>query len=474
MSENKQSKVSMVVPCYNKAPYIGRMFQSVLEQRWDNIELVLVNDGSTDGTREIILEWIPRFKERGFSVVFVDQANQGVAAAIKNGMRSLTGDYFCTVDCDDMLDSEYASAMAGFLDENADYGWAACDYEVILPRSNIKRITDENALVSSRKLTEYYIVGRVELVTVRYMVRKSYLTRCGLPENMAVKPSVTQEPQIFLPLSEGGGKMKHIKRVLYSYIVSQSAEKVNLSVPRAAIIANDFLHLHIQTIARLNVSEARKSHLYAIALVVWPMTFVRYVNYLDNTNEFLSEMSNAIQILFEPVPKFDVHDMLNSAKCKIIMRAIYNCALGDTVQRLDHKTENGRVIGYGALGKMASLRVPIIVDTPIKPDVLWDENAKEKDSLYGIPITKPDFNSLTSDDVVLVFPIAHDVVKEMMEPLRICACHTMDDYALLDYLSYYLYPGFYECKYMGVEYKRLLLVNGIDLDSVELNSNNGI
>jgi len=54
--KDMQGKVSMVVTCFNKVKYISAMLDSVLEQVWDNIEVILVNDGSTDGTREIIAE----------------------------------------------------------------------------------------------------------------------------------------------------------------------------------------------------------------------------------------------------------------------------------------------------------------------------------------------------------------------------------------------------------------------------------
>ena len=111
-----QSKVSMVMPCYNKVDYIGEMFQSIVDQVWNNIELILVNDGSTDGTREVIAKWEPKFKERGYEVVIVDQENAGVCAAPKAGLERISGGYVSVVDADDMLAREYVSVMAGWLE----------------------------------------------------------------------------------------------------------------------------------------------------------------------------------------------------------------------------------------------------------------------------------------------------------------------------------------------------------------------
>ena len=96
-----QSKVSIVVPVYNKIEYIDMMLKSVYDQLWDNIELILVNDGATDGTRERLTEWEPKFRDRGYEVVITDQENQGISVAVRNGMLCMSGVFFCSVDCDD-------------------------------------------------------------------------------------------------------------------------------------------------------------------------------------------------------------------------------------------------------------------------------------------------------------------------------------------------------------------------------------
>jgi glycosyltransferase involved in cell wall biosynthesis len=53
-------KVSVIIACYNKAQYIGNMLESVKDQLWDNIEVIIVNDGSTDNSHEVIDEWSSR------------------------------------------------------------------------------------------------------------------------------------------------------------------------------------------------------------------------------------------------------------------------------------------------------------------------------------------------------------------------------------------------------------------------------
>ena len=138
-----QSKVSMIVTCYNKVKYIGEMFDSIISQEWNNIELILVNDGSTDGTRDVITEYESKFYKRGYDVVIIDQENEGVCAATKAGLSCITGKYVCIVDADDELDPKYISTMAGWLEEHNDTDYCICD--AIPSVSNGNRNADETA-----------------------------------------------------------------------------------------------------------------------------------------------------------------------------------------------------------------------------------------------------------------------------------------------------------------------------------------
>jgi len=117
----------MIVPCYNKVKYISDMLDSVIKQEWDNIEVVLVNDGSSDGTREIMSNYTEKLESRGYTVVILDQENQGVASAIKNGLEHISGEFVCFPDCDDILHTEYVSAMVSALKSFPNTNCVVCD-----------------------------------------------------------------------------------------------------------------------------------------------------------------------------------------------------------------------------------------------------------------------------------------------------------------------------------------------------------
>jgi glycosyltransferase involved in cell wall biosynthesis len=96
-----QAKVSIIVPVYNAEKYLERCYNSINSQSYPNIEVIMVNDGSTDESAAIVDELT---SNRG--VIGVHQANQGSAAARCAGFLRSTGDYVLFLDSDDTLEPE--------------------------------------------------------------------------------------------------------------------------------------------------------------------------------------------------------------------------------------------------------------------------------------------------------------------------------------------------------------------------------
>lgn len=101
--------VSVIVPVYNVSPYISECLESILGQTYYNLEVVLVDDGSTDDSAEIC-EQYARGDER---ITLLRQTNQGQASARNKGFRASTGKWICFVDSDDALHPEAVSILLG-------------------------------------------------------------------------------------------------------------------------------------------------------------------------------------------------------------------------------------------------------------------------------------------------------------------------------------------------------------------------
>ena len=101
-----QPLVSIITPCYNGEHCIERMMDSVLAQTYDNIEFIIINDGSTDNSAVIIQQYEKAFIERGYKFIYHYQENAGLGAAINAGLKLFNGEYLCWPDADDYLEKD--------------------------------------------------------------------------------------------------------------------------------------------------------------------------------------------------------------------------------------------------------------------------------------------------------------------------------------------------------------------------------
>ncbi len=114
MSNKEHPLVSVIIPCYNCAEYIDDTLNSVLEQTEKNLEVICVNDGSTDNTEQRIREWIDR---NVLDIKFYTQENKGVGAARNLGIKESIGKYILFLDSDDMLHDKLIQGLLYAVEE---------------------------------------------------------------------------------------------------------------------------------------------------------------------------------------------------------------------------------------------------------------------------------------------------------------------------------------------------------------------
>lgn len=124
MNAAEQPLVSVIVPCYNYAEYIGDALNSVLAQGYENFELIVVDDGSRDNSAEIIEQTLLRSQpdSRVKRVEFVRQENQGVSAALNTGLALAQGVFVATFDADDVMPAGRLALQAAYLSEHPEVG----------------------------------------------------------------------------------------------------------------------------------------------------------------------------------------------------------------------------------------------------------------------------------------------------------------------------------------------------------------
>ena len=126
-------RVSVVIPCHNQGRYLSDAIDSVLDQTYANIEIIVVDDGSPDATQAIIRGY-------GDKVRSVLQAHRGVCAARNSGVRASTGTYLQYLDADDRLEREKIRRQVEFLERHPHIG---------IVYSDVRYFTTENPLERS-------------------------------------------------------------------------------------------------------------------------------------------------------------------------------------------------------------------------------------------------------------------------------------------------------------------------------------
>lgn len=115
-------KVSVIIPCYNYGHFITQALDSVVNQTFKDYEIIIVNDGSTDNSLEIIGNWLNKHPE--IAAQFININNQGVAQARNIGASCSQSPYLCFLDADDMLMPDFLQVCVQALDKDHGLGIA--------------------------------------------------------------------------------------------------------------------------------------------------------------------------------------------------------------------------------------------------------------------------------------------------------------------------------------------------------------
>ena len=115
MIEN--DKISIIIPIYNSEQFINKCLDSTINQTYKNIEIICINDGSTDNSLKILKQ----YQKEDNRIKIIDKKNQGVSAARNDGLKKVTGEYITFVDSDDWLENDAIGTLYCTLKkENAD------------------------------------------------------------------------------------------------------------------------------------------------------------------------------------------------------------------------------------------------------------------------------------------------------------------------------------------------------------------
>lgn len=138
--------VSVIIPAYNAQDYLERAVNSVLNQSYNNIEIIIINDGSSDNTLNIIEKLSNLHKE----IIFLSHENQGISKTRNRGIELANGEYICFLDSDDTYEPEFLLDLLNQVIRNND-DFSYCLFNKVFSESDIrpsKVYKDDNNIIN--------------------------------------------------------------------------------------------------------------------------------------------------------------------------------------------------------------------------------------------------------------------------------------------------------------------------------------
>lgn len=192
--------VSLITGCYNGEKFITRCFESILRQTYPDVEVIFVDDGSTDNSLQLAKSHEKKFAERGYSFKVISQENMGFYP--QTGIKNASGKYITTLDIDDVLLPDSIQKRAGFLEKNPEYSAARSNGYVVYQHDDAAPtellINDFNT--APEDVFENLLYGKTSNIPGTYMVRADVLFEY-YPDRTVPMNRFTQNLQILLPVT---------------------------------------------------------------------------------------------------------------------------------------------------------------------------------------------------------------------------------------------------------------------------------
>ena len=233
-------KVTVIVPVYNVESYVKECILSLLEQTYSNLEIIIINDGSTDNSKEICEEIQGKDKR----IIYISKKNSGVSDTRNVGIKQSTGDYITFIDSDDFIDNEYIDRMVTQLEEcNVDM--VVCNYIELYKNSKLS--------INNNEINDIIITNR-EAITKVFSSR----TFGGYLWNKIFKSEIIKKNKLFFNKDihmcedmlfickylSNCNNVKIISDKIYFYRMRQSSMVWNKSISKYITLYNSYNEIY--------------------------------------------------------------------------------------------------------------------------------------------------------------------------------------------------------------------------------------
>lgn len=274
--------VSIVIPVYNCERYIQKNVESIIGQSYQNLEIIYVDDGSTDASVGILRA----YAENDARIIIIQQKNQGVSAARNMGLKVATGAYISFVDADDYVDSRYIETLLHCLNkESADV--SCCGLVLHRPDKDIPLHDAEVVYVwNQQEAVEHLLIGDLLEPSVW---GKMFCREVLLNVKFHTDIKYSEDYLFNLEVFQNCKKAASCGNAYYHYVLHENSATTNASILKRA---EDMIH----------VAEAAADMQFEanISLLLQKR---KYIGYLTAYNSLLYSNGNEVEALKQKIRK---------------------------------------------------------------------------------------------------------------------------------------------------------------------------
>lgn len=223
MTTHEYVKVSVVIPAYNAGLWIGEAIESVLNQSFHRLELIVVDDGSNDDTLSIAKSFTdPRIR-------FLHQENRGLSAARNAGIRESRGEYVAFLDADDIFRPNKLEHQVWALDQKPDLALVTCGFEVVDERRG--SVGEQRPWLAQPNIDLQSLLFVNPVLPSTLVVRGSVFESVGFFDETLHR---YEDWEFSLRLATAGHQLEYVKQVLVEYRRHGANQSTDPSLVQAA------------------------------------------------------------------------------------------------------------------------------------------------------------------------------------------------------------------------------------------------
>ena len=215
----KDILISVILPVYNGAPYLDEAIVSILKQTHDNLELIVINDGSTDESLEIL----EKYAVQDNRIIIINRQNKGLVYSLNEGILKAKGKYIARMDADDVSNISRFESQIEYIEK---YNLDICGGHYLLIDDE-GRINGLSVVPTSHKMCTLSLLFKVPFAHPSVMIRKRFLDENSLEYGQS-SYKIAEDLDLWLRMHRCGARFGNVDSVVLKYrMLGDSLSKVN-------------------------------------------------------------------------------------------------------------------------------------------------------------------------------------------------------------------------------------------------------